>query len=203
MRVAVTGHNWGFGKHIFNVFNNDENYEVVGFDESNGFDISNTKTVKKLTKKSDEFDILINNAYAENGNRGRLLRNFIQKWTSTYKQIVNINSGIVYLPKDHPFFDMTGPSIDYNFQNNCLKELEITRNEIIEGNSQPVVLQHTPRVMQVMFGLADLGHPDYDHLCFDKMDPRDGAEYIKFMVDNIEKYHAKEVFLDRVQKTPL
>lgn len=55
MKVAITGHTRGLGKHLSECFSN-----YIGMSRSNGFDINNTN---KILEYSKECNVFINNAY--------------------------------------------------------------------------------------------------------------------------------------------
>ena len=57
IKVGITGHTYGFGKHIFERCE-ELGYEVIGFSRSTGYDIS-TYPEHIFT---ENFDVLINNA---------------------------------------------------------------------------------------------------------------------------------------------
>lgn len=205
MKIALTGDSKdkGLGKFFFETFNKDPLYEVFWFGKDNGFDITEQENIEKILSSISDCDVFINNAYAENGNKSQLLRDVIKAWSRTYKQIINVNSAVIYLPENHEFFDMTGPGVNFKFRENCLEEYNVTHKEIFENEKYPKVLQNTPRVTQYISGLTDSGDPDTDHLCIEKINPKTNTDFLKNLVNMNEKIHTKEIFVDRVQTTPL
>ena len=59
MKVAITGHSSGIGKAVY-----DRVYPcVIGFSRSNGYDITDAASRKRMIQESITCDIFINNAH--------------------------------------------------------------------------------------------------------------------------------------------
>ena len=58
MKIAITGHTKGLGKHLFDSLS--QKHDTIGFSRSNGYDIKDPKNREKIIEESKECDILIN-----------------------------------------------------------------------------------------------------------------------------------------------
>jgi NAD(P)-dependent dehydrogenase (short-subunit alcohol dehydrogenase family) len=94
-KIAITGHTKGIGKAVADAFND---YEIVGFSRTNGYDISKESDRIKILKEAKDCDIFFNNAYHPTG-QADLLNQFIKEWSGTSKTIINMSSKSVYHPK--------------------------------------------------------------------------------------------------------
>ena len=83
MLVAITGHESGLGKALYNVFDN-----TLGFDITNGYDINN---YLQILDEADHCDVFINNAYS-GFSQVNLLEELFNRWRNSNKIIVNISS---------------------------------------------------------------------------------------------------------------
>ena len=91
MKLAITGHTSGLGLAIYNHFKND--YQVFGFSKSNGFNIKDPNSRKKILDISQDFDIFVNNAYNNFDNSQLLLlEEIFELWKGKNRIIVNISS---------------------------------------------------------------------------------------------------------------
>jgi short-subunit dehydrogenase len=90
MKIGLTGHSKGVGKHIYD--NLIKDYEVFGFSRSNGFDI---KDYDKILEKEEDLDVFINNAYFET-YQSILFLEFFERWVYKPKIIININSSSIH-----------------------------------------------------------------------------------------------------------
>jgi hypothetical protein len=91
MKIAVTGHSRGIGKHIFDYFQSRHN--VVGFSKSTGHDISKLSGRSEIIKQSVDADIFVNNAYNNyDDSQLELLKSMVSQWDNTNKMIINVSS---------------------------------------------------------------------------------------------------------------
>lgn len=90
MKIAVTGHTSGIGKSLFNECTK-RGHEVMGFSRSNGYDISNEKSQRKLVDDISEFDLFINNAH-DKFSQSEVFTRVWKSWRNQKKIIVNIGS---------------------------------------------------------------------------------------------------------------
>jgi len=97
VKIAITGHTSGIGKAFFQSI--DE--EITGFSKTNGFDITNVESRKKIINLSKDRDIFINNAHGEFGQTELLIELF-KEWKDYNRQIINIGSRAahVIIPQD-------------------------------------------------------------------------------------------------------
>ena len=87
MKVALTGHTSGLGKHIFQRFSPG----CVGFSRGNGFDIDTSAARKRIVDTCADADVFINNAYSGFAQVD-LLYEIYDKWKHSNKLIINIGS---------------------------------------------------------------------------------------------------------------
>lgn len=59
-KIAITGHTSGLGKSFFDILSN--NYNVVGYSKSNGYDLRDYSVVSKIIDEISDVDLFINNA---------------------------------------------------------------------------------------------------------------------------------------------
>lgn len=69
MKIYITGHTSGLGKNLYDFFANQQ-YEVIGFSKSNGYDIE--KNFQQIIDQVSNDGIFINNAYA-NGTQQKFV----------------------------------------------------------------------------------------------------------------------------------
>ena len=89
MKIAITGHTKGLGKHLFDSLS--QKHNTIGFSRSNGYDIKDPQNRKKIIEESKECDILINlvhNYYHQTD----LLFEFHKSWSGKDKLIICIGT---------------------------------------------------------------------------------------------------------------
>lgn len=90
MKIAITGHTWGFGEHIVKQY---ENY--IGFSKSNGYNIDIESDRNRIIKESATADIFINNTHSKKTlAQTELLTMFFETYKDTNKTIINVGSDI-------------------------------------------------------------------------------------------------------------
>lgn len=104
-KISLTGHSRGIGKGIVDLLSND--YEILGFSRSNGYDISVENDRNRILEESSYCDVFINNTYFID-SQALLFDMFYHKWYhDSTKTIININSVALYLNKtvvDNPMY---------------------------------------------------------------------------------------------------
>jgi hypothetical protein len=98
MKIGITGHSEGFGAALYNklkYYRRTDCNEVVGFDLTNGYDISQISSIGKILWQIKDFDMFINNAYHPIGQTV-LLEKIINLWKNKNKVIINIGSFLIY-----------------------------------------------------------------------------------------------------------
>lgn len=97
MKIALTGHTRGIGKHLYEIFVKD--HEITGFSTSNGFDISKEEIQDQIVDLCKNFDVFINNAWHPTGQKNLLLK-FLKIWDNdSTKIIINIGSKVSFFPQ--------------------------------------------------------------------------------------------------------
>lgn len=86
MKYAITGHTRGIGQAVYNRLT-----DVKGFSRTNGFDINDLKSRKKIINEIKDCDVFINNAQNNFGQTLMLLDVF-NSWMNTNKIIINVGS---------------------------------------------------------------------------------------------------------------
>ena len=96
--IAITGHTNGIGPAIYSRLDGNS----LGFSLSNGYDITDRASRKKIIKSVRDCDVFINNACAGYGQVDLLIELF-NEWRDSDKLIVNVGSRIaeVMLDKSH------------------------------------------------------------------------------------------------------
>lgn len=92
MKVVITGHSRGIGKGIYEYFVKN-NYEVIGFSKSNGYDISDENIRNEIILECLDSNIFVNNAY-NNHDESQLflLKGVSEIWKESKNIIINISS---------------------------------------------------------------------------------------------------------------
>tara|TARA_B100000424_G_scaffold68943_1_gene51139 strand:+ start:838 stop:1329 length:492 start_codon:yes stop_codon:yes gene_type:complete len=123
IKIAITGHTKGLGKHLFDSLS--QKHDIIGFSRSNGYDIKNPNHRKKIIEESKECDILINlvhNYYHQTD----LLFEFHQSWSGKEKLIICIGTKAVH---DKAFGNGDYSLIEYRTQKkNMITMIENLQN---------------------------------------------------------------------------
>ncbi len=90
MKIALTGHTWGFGKYIINQYK-----DYIGFSKSNGYNIDKLSDRNRIIKESSSVDVFINNTHSKKTlAQAELLIAFHEAYKDTNKTIINVGSDI-------------------------------------------------------------------------------------------------------------
>lgn len=89
-KIAITGHTSGLGKSLFDHYRQ-KGCVVEGFSRSNGYDLFTLGTQDRILQRINDYDVLINNAYA-GWSQIELLYLTFEKWKTQPKHIINISS---------------------------------------------------------------------------------------------------------------
>jgi hypothetical protein len=114
MNYAITGHTQGIGQAVFNQLTN-----VKGFSRSNGFDINDYKSRKKIVEQISECDVFINNAQS-NFAQTLMLLDVFHSWMNTSKTIINVGSVIA---EDETLLKNYEHLLEYQIQKKSLRTL--------------------------------------------------------------------------------
>ena len=95
MKIAITGNRNGIGESLSNIFKA-HGHTVVGFNRSNGFDISIPVSRQTIVELSADADIFINNAYSIDHPfaQTEMLFDIWESWQGQKRTVVNITSSI-------------------------------------------------------------------------------------------------------------
>jgi hypothetical protein len=88
MKYAITGHTQGIGQAVYTNLNH-----AKGFSRSNGFDINDPLSRKKIINEIQDCDVFINNAHS-NFSQTLMLLEVFHSWMNTNKTIINVGSVI-------------------------------------------------------------------------------------------------------------
>ena len=92
MKIALTGHTKSLGKALFEFLS--QKHEIIGFSQSNGYNIKSPFDREKIIKESKDCDIFINlvhNYYHQTD----LLLELHKSWKGLQKYIINIGTQAV------------------------------------------------------------------------------------------------------------
>jgi hypothetical protein len=172
-KIALTGHTRGIGKALADTFTA-QGYEVIGYSQSNGYDIGEESTRKNILEQTKNFDIFINNAYHPFGQTA-LLDSVITQWNETDKLIINISSKMVY-------YTLSGFE-DYI-------SAKTKQNEIVKSR----VFTNKPKILNIIVGAVDT---DMAKVWLSKkINPVDLANFIYEMVKYQDILAVQEVTID-------
>lgn len=96
MKIAISGHSKGLGAELTNNYI-DMGYTVSGFSRSNGYDLRNWSLMQKMIAQIRDHDVFINIAKPD-FVQTTILYELWRDWKDQHKTIINISSGITYLP---------------------------------------------------------------------------------------------------------
>lgn len=114
MKYAITGHTQGIGKAVFNTLK-----DAKGFSRSNGFDINNSVSRKRIIDEIKDCDVFINNAHS-NFSQTSMLLDVFHSWMNTDKTIINVGSVIAENETNLKNYEHL---LEYQIQKKALKTL--------------------------------------------------------------------------------
>ncbi len=97
--AAVTGHSAGIGLELSQLLRA-RGFTVKGFSRSNGYDLAEAGTSKRIIAETTECSIFINNAFHE-WTQVDLLYAMFAEWKLTSKLIINISSNSADMTKSY------------------------------------------------------------------------------------------------------
>lgn len=138
MNVAITGHTSGIGLSIANYFWG-RGDTVLGYSRSNGYNINDSTTRKKIVDSAADCKIFVNNAYNNFDNsQEEMLRAIFNQWRDRGDRLI-INISTRWTKDDHPYC-LTKRSLDKFCEDNLYSKPAIL-------NLKPGWID-TPRVLQ-------------------------------------------------------
>lgn len=176
MKIAITGHTKGIGKAIFNYLS-DNNYDVVGYSRSNGWNIDN---YQRCAKEISKYDCFINNAYSfANGySQTELLREVWKSWKDdSSKLIICIGSyGTDFVqPRDHPY------TIHKHALDQTVKQLRVA--------------SQFPKISNVRPSYVDVER--ISHINAEKINPIEIGKVIEFIIKNKNDFQILDLSLTK------
>jgi NAD(P)-dependent dehydrogenase (short-subunit alcohol dehydrogenase family) len=175
MKVVITGHAFGIGAAIFEIFNAN-GLECVGYDIQNGKDLNNSQVVDELLLECQTSDIFINNALS---NQAELLKKVHQIWIGKNKIIVNISSAVTYFKNTH----------------SDISENYIKHKQDLDLICKELAIDQFPCIMNVRPSWVDTQLAS--HIEDIKINTRDLAELIYYHISNREKYRVVDIVVVR------
>jgi len=179
MKIFVTGHTSGIGKACFDMLS--PLYDVNGGSRRTGWDVANSENYSDVI----DCDVLINNAHHHIGQL-ELLKYVYKHWQNKSKTIINIGSAGKDLLRNRPL-----ERLDYNVSK---KALETYSFWICENDKFCRSMMYNPGFVDtplVRQGFDKWPKEEQDHVLSRKMDAKDCAEAILFMIQS--KHTIKEL----------
>ena len=172
MKIAITGSSKGIGFAISEAFKK-QGHTVVGFNRSEGWDISNKLTQDKIVEQSVDCDLFINNAHSKFAQT-ELLFKLHQSWQGQKKIIANIGSSITMRWQlDHRF-------VTYRTEKIALDD---ACNFLWNKNKWPHIMIFKPCAIDTE-RMAHWNGP--------KVDPVDIADFLIYCI-NHKKFRIQEI----------
>lgn len=101
MNFAITGHTQGIGLALAEQLQQ-RGHSVIGFSRTNGFDLNDPASIKRIAESSQHVDCFINNAHCRYA-QAELVYEMAQRWKDQRKTIVCISSRLAVTNTiDHP-----------------------------------------------------------------------------------------------------
>ena len=180
MKCVITGHRSGIGLETYNLLVNN-NYDVVGFDLKDQYDLSNPTTINLVLEELNNADVFINNAWSSISNfQTTLLKESTKKWSDLSKLIININS-IASLVDEADWI------YEGNYRQDKRDQLDFSRNHnAFTDNVFPKIVNILPHWVNT--GMVHW----YDG---NKLDPKVIAELILFQIKFVNDLHIQEIII--------
>lgn len=186
-KVVITGHTTGLGKAFYEAFVA-EGYDVIGYDITEGRDLTNAAVLFSLYDDCKDAVVFVNNAFV---GQNLSLMAVYKEWRDSdnhSRTIINIGSMVTTFGND--VRELTGPAMilkDY-YQEKKLSD-SICRTMSIGNPAGPYIMNVKP------FWIADtdraIGKPDYHGL----VEIPDLVNLTMYHWHNRDKYRVLEVSL--------
>lgn len=159
-KIGITGHTYGLGKSLALYLND---YEVVGFSRSNGYDISKTEDRKNIIDLVKNFDIFINNAFYDMAQVDFLfsLHDLWKDDRTKTHVIISSNSGDGIKKNPHPYAIM---------------------KNAVDKTAEQLLQSAKYRIINVRPGYIDT--PRVSNVHENKINPDELAKFIKIIIEN-------------------
>lgn len=183
MKVAITGHTSGIGKELYK---NLEciSEELVGYSMTEGNDIGQIKTRKKILREIKNFDVFINNAFHKKGQT-ELLTEIIELWKGSDKLIVNIGSKAIFVTGPNLFASLEEELTFSEYQREKRKQQELIQDRYLESK---------PNILNCVIGPVNSGFSRF--LRCKKLDPKAVADTVTYCITNRKHIQVQEIMLD-------
>lgn len=180
MKCVITGHKNGIGLEIYNILLNN-NYNVVGFDREEHYNLSNPTTINLVLQELANADVFINNAWGPESNfQTTLLKESTKKWIGLSKLIININSISALIAKEDWIYEET-------YRQDKQDQLNFSReHNKITDSCLPKILNILPHWVNTSMVTWHDG---------DKLDPKTIAEVVLFQIKFINHLHIQEIII--------
>ena len=184
VKCVITGHRGGIGLETYNILVNN-NYNVVGFDREDQYDLSNPTTLNLVLAELDNADVFINNAWGPESNfQTTLLKESTKKWVGLSKLIININSVAALIDQADWIYEGSYK----NYRQDKLDQLEFSRKySSFTDNVFPKIVNILPHWVNTNMVKWHDGN---------KLDPKVIAELILFQIKFVNDLHIKEVIIN-------
>lgn len=96
MKIAISGHSKGLGAELLKRYT-ESGHTVSGFSRSNGYDLRDWSLMQKMIAQIEDHDMFVNIAKPD-FVQTTILYALWTVWRNQKKTIINIGSGITYMP---------------------------------------------------------------------------------------------------------
>lgn len=179
MKVAITGHSKGIGAAIANALTR-QGHTVTGYDITNNYDISKPGVIEAIAAECTDYDIFINNAYADTAQT-KMLETMIDAWLDRDKLIVNISSKMVFVKSN------------LSEQLMIYKHNKLMQNKIVKSR----ITTSKPHILNIITGFVntDLAVSWQNS---SKIDPVEFAKLVVSLIALRGQIQVQEIILDAV-----
>ena len=95
MKIALTGHNYGFGPYIKASLES-LGHHVIGLSRTTGYDLTKYQDRQRSYEASKDCEVYINNSSA-GGYQAQILKEWVDVYQYNYFKIINVSSNLSHI----------------------------------------------------------------------------------------------------------
>lgn len=190
MKVAITVHSRGIGAAIANALTQ-QGHAVTGYDITNNYDISKPGVIEAIAAECTDYDIFVNNAYADTAQT-KMLKTMIDTWLDRDKLIVNISSKMALYQKLYGDKNLI-------YKHNKMRQNKIVRDKIVKDMNnitQPHIINVIPGFVGTELSSKWTEENIRSSNDIPKIELTDFADLVLHLINIKDRIHVQEIILD-------